>query len=326
MGVTWSQFFPPPPSLTETNLPSPAGKVFIVTGGYNGVGFELCKILYKAGGRVYIAGRSKEKALHAIERIKAISESSAAGADIIFLFLSLDDLTTIKRAVQQFTSAESRLDILFNNAGISNPPRGSVSPQGHDLQLATNCLGPHLLTQLLLPILLHTAKSIPPAGVRVIWTGSLVVDISAPVGGMEISELLRKETDPARNYINTKVGNWFLAKALADQVGASGILSVVQNPGNLRTDIARHFSVILRCLVAPLAYHAKFGAYTSLWAAFSHELNIADGGSYIIPWGRFHPCPRDDLLRAMETKQQGGTGSADTFVQYCDDQIADYLA
>jgi NAD(P)-dependent dehydrogenase (short-subunit alcohol dehydrogenase family) len=31
--------------------------------------------------------------------------------------LSLDDLTTIKPAVKRFTTAESRLDVLFNNAG-----------------------------------------------------------------------------------------------------------------------------------------------------------------------------------------------------------------
>lgn len=63
-----------------------------------------------------------------------------------YLSLSLNDLTTIKPAVEKFLVTESRLDVLFNNASVSSPPRGSVSPQGHELQLATNCLGPHLLT------------------------------------------------------------------------------------------------------------------------------------------------------------------------------------
>jgi hypothetical protein len=38
------------PSLTEVNLPSQNGKVFIVTGGYSGVGFEICRILYRPLG------------------------------------------------------------------------------------------------------------------------------------------------------------------------------------------------------------------------------------------------------------------------------------
>ena len=61
MGVTFSQFFPPTPTLTEANLPSQKGKVFIVTGGASGVGFELCSILYQKGGKVYLAGRSRSK-------------------------------------------------------------------------------------------------------------------------------------------------------------------------------------------------------------------------------------------------------------------------
>ena len=65
MGVTWSQFFPPAPAFTEDDLPSLRDKVFIVTGGYSGVGLELVSILYHAGATVYIAGRSDAKTLDA---------------------------------------------------------------------------------------------------------------------------------------------------------------------------------------------------------------------------------------------------------------------
>jgi hypothetical protein len=54
-----SQWFPPTPSFTEVNLPSQKGKVFIVTGGNAGVGYELCKILYTTGAIIYMASRSK---------------------------------------------------------------------------------------------------------------------------------------------------------------------------------------------------------------------------------------------------------------------------
>jgi hypothetical protein len=37
----------PNPELTEKNLPNQAGRVFIVTGGYAGIGYELSKILYQ---------------------------------------------------------------------------------------------------------------------------------------------------------------------------------------------------------------------------------------------------------------------------------------
>ena len=324
MGVTWSQIFPPPPTLTEVNLPSQKGKVFIVTGGYSGVGFELCGILYRVGGTVYLAGRSEEKALDAIAKIKNLCTPTTPDGNIIFLPLSLDDLRTIKPAVRRFTTAESRLDVLFNNAGVSNPPQGT-SPQGHDMQLATNCLGPHLFTQLLLPILRSTAETTPIASVRVIWTASIVVDAFALETGIELAELFQKDADEFHNYLNTKVGNWFLADSLASQIGGYGILSLVQNPGNIKTNIMRHSRPFFRFVLGPFLHAPRFGAYTGVWSAFSCDLTIDDGGKYILPWGRLHPCPRDELLRAMKGKEEGGTGVAAAFVQYCDNQVAAFL-
>ncbi|KAJ5916969.1 steroid dehydrogenase [Penicillium tannophilum] len=322
MGIAWSQFFPPAPSLTEANLPSQRGKVFIVTGGYSGVGLELCRILYQAGGKVYIAGRSEERASQAIAEIKSSIRSSDGG--LVFLPLHLDDLASIKAAVETYNAAESRLDVLFNNAGVSNPPPGSVSTQGHDLQLATNCLGPHLLTTLLLPILRRTSEGELPASVRVVWTASIVVDMAAAEGGDIMEDILRKSTTPQRTYEGTKVGNWYLAHALDVQEKQNGILSVVVNPGNLKSNLTRHMSWLVPYVVAPLLYPARMGAYTELWAGLSNELTISDGGKYILPWGRFHPSPRQDLLRAMKSKAEGGTDVAAIFVKYCEDQVSEF--
>ncbi|KAL8948521.1 MAG: hypothetical protein Q9222_005302 [Ikaeria aurantiellina] len=323
MGVTFSQFFPPKPTLTEANLPSQKGKVFIVTGGYSGVGLELCKILYQAGGKIYIAGRSEAKAQAAIAEIEALSKASPG--ELVFLSLSLDDLSTIKPAVKAFTSSETRLDILFNNAGVSNPPKGSVCAQGHELQMATNCLGHHLLTQLLLPTLRHTAQKTSPAGVRVVWTSSITVDLQATKLGIEISDLEKPPPDQQRLYSNSKLGNWFLARALADQAESDGILSITLNPGNLQTPLLRHFPWIASYVFAPLLYQPRMGAYTELWAGLSSDPKMEDGGKYVIPWGRLHPSPRPELLAAMKTKEKGGTGNSNEFMAYCDKCIADYM-
>ena len=115
MGTLWSQFFPSPPTLTEKNLPSQEGKVFIVTGGESGIGFELSKIIYHAGGKVYIAGRSKAKALESIKSIKSSTSQNSTQStqgQLEFLHLQLDDLSTIKASVENFTSKESKLDVL----------------------------------------------------------------------------------------------------------------------------------------------------------------------------------------------------------------------
>lgn len=56
-----TQFWPHGPTFTEADVPmgSQAGRVFIVTGGNAGIGYELCQILFGTGATVYMATRSK---------------------------------------------------------------------------------------------------------------------------------------------------------------------------------------------------------------------------------------------------------------------------
>lgn len=89
----WQCYFIPKPTLTETNLPSQSGRVFIVTGGYAGCGKELSKILYGKGGTVYLAGRSQDKAEVAMEEIRKTWPSSDGRLE--FLKVDLADLVRL---------------------------------------------------------------------------------------------------------------------------------------------------------------------------------------------------------------------------------------
>lgn len=181
MGTTFSQFVPPRPHLTEANLSRQDGKVFIVTGGASGIGYQLATMLYRAGGKVYIAGRSEAKAQEAIKQIRSSVPDSSSTGTFEYLHLELDDLSSIKASAEGFRGKESKLDVLWNNAGVSLPPVGSKSRQGHELQLATNCLGPYFFTQLVLPQLQAAAKTAPPNSVRVVWTSSIMEYRRLPV-------------------------------------------------------------------------------------------------------------------------------------------------
>jgi retinol dehydrogenase 12 len=94
--------------------------------------------------------------------------------------------------------------------------------------MGTNCLGPYLLTKLLLPVLQRTAASSPAGTVRVTWASSLATEVSAPPGGITFDaqgapSILGK----GANYAQTKVGNVFLSNELAKRHGKDGIISVV---------------------------------------------------------------------------------------------------
>ena len=328
MGGAWSQLFPAKPDLVEKNLPPQKGKVFVITGGASGVGFELASILYGAGGRVYIAGRSEEYARKSIEAIQ--SAHPGADGDLRFLFIDLSDLSSIKPCVKTFEETETRLDVLFNNAAVSLPPLGSTSKQGYELQMATNCLGPFLLSSLLLPMLKRTAQESGPGSVRLVWTSSQVVDLSAPKGGFAMTDITTPPKDKTQNYVATKTGNWFLASEFgklgtsADSRGAdTAVLSITQNPGNLSTNLLRH-AKWMKFLSAPLLHPARMGAYTELWAGFTPELR-SQQGAYIVPWGNLHPAPRPDLLNALRSRDDGGTGLAKDFYDWCREQTVEYM-
>ncbi|KAK7919993.1 hypothetical protein PG985_008015 [Apiospora marii] len=321
MGAQWSQFFPPTPAFTDADVGSQEGRVFLVTGGYSGIGFELVKVLYQKKGRVYIAGRSKSKAQQAI---KDIQDTIPDGGSLEFLYLDLEDLSTIKPAVQEFATKESKLDVLWNNAGVSQPPAGSVSKQGLELQLAVNCLGPFLLTQLLIPLLKAAASaSASPGATRVLWTSSQFVELSAPQGGIVLSDLRETPRDQARNYANSKTGNIFLATEYAKRLGPDGIVGASYNPGASVTNLFRH-TPWLGMVARPLMYQPRLAALTALYAGLSEDITLDRNGCYIVPWGRVSHNLRQDLQDATKDPEEGGTGTAAEFWAFCEEKTRDY--
>ncbi len=93
------------------------------------------------------------KAQEAIQKIKqAVPE-----AKIELLQLDLTELAAVRKAAEDFTSREQRLDILLNNAGVMATPY-TFTKDGLELQVGTNVVGHYLFTMLLLPTLVSTSK------------------------------------------------------------------------------------------------------------------------------------------------------------------------
>ena len=90
--------------------------MFIVTGGNQGVGYELIKMLYPSSAFIYMASRSKERAKQAIKDI--VSADPSGSVHLLSLHLDLDDLNVVRSAAKTFSEQESRLNIIWNNAGL----------------------------------------------------------------------------------------------------------------------------------------------------------------------------------------------------------------
>lgn len=125
-------------------------------------------------------------------------------------------------------------------------PVDSKDKQGNELHFGTNCLGPLLLYRFLQPLLEQTAASSSAGTTRVLWAGSMGIDVASPSpGGLlwdEESDQPKILNDPMTNYAQTKTGNLFIAKELAKKDSMSGVIHACFNPGNLRTDLQRHWT------------------------------------------------------------------------------------
>lgn len=267
------------PPLTEKNLGDQSGKVFIVTGATSGLGEQLAAILFSKNAKVYVAGRSAEKGEEMIQRTK--SKHADSKGELVFLHLDLDDLSTIKATADNFLAQESKLNVLWNNAGLMLPPQGSTTKQGYEKQLGTNTLAPFLFTKLLTPILRRTAETEPAGSVRVVWVSSSAPAQWAPEKGINMSNLSYEKDESAwHKYAVSKAGNILHAAEYARRHEKDNIWSVSLDPGMLKTSLWKgtpwwqmlFFNLVLKDVV--------YGAYTELFAGLSTDIGAEDNGRF----------------------------------------------
>ena len=337
ISTIWTQFFPPRGPLGEANLPRQADRVFVVTGGTTGLGFVLARILYGAGGKVYILTRSQERAEAAIEKIKASYEGSGKQVGSLeFVYMDLADFATVKSSAEEVLRREGpngRLDVLFNNAGTGGRQNAPSGSQGYEYHLTTNSLGSYLLTRLLMPLLAKTARVSPRGSVRVVWPGSILVELNAPQTGFRTEWLenprCAKDYDYVELYSASKTASWFLASEFARRFQAeSGVLHIAGNPGSYNTNMWQYSPWYIYILSWPVLRSTKHGADTYLWMGFSDSVTLEDAvaGRYATCDGRWHPGQRNDLILALRSTEEGGSGRAAEVYDWCGRATGDFLA
>ena len=278
--------YPPKPAFTEKNLSDLTGKVYIVTGSNTGVGKEVASILYSKNARVYMAARTEGKANRTIADLKKTFPQSKGSLSV--LHLDLADLATVKKAVEKFTARESKLDVLFNNAGVQalNDNDGSAkTAQGYEQHFGVNIMGPFLFTKLLTPTLVSTAQSEPAGTVRVVWVCSLGTEVTGEKSvGISLDYLnYWPALTPLERYGVTKAGNWLHGVEFARRHEADGVISVCCNPGHLRSDLYRDGGTIFKAVLNTLVlFPPKYGAYTEIFSGLSPAITMKETGK----WGK----------------------------------------
>ena len=121
------------------------GKVCWVTGASSGIGEALCIELNQKGAKVIASARRKEE----LERVK---KACASPDHVYVLPLDLGEIDTFPDKVEEAVNAFGRVDILFNNGGISQRSLAWETPLEVDRKLMEiNFFGTVALSKAILP-------------------------------------------------------------------------------------------------------------------------------------------------------------------------------
>jgi NAD(P)-dependent dehydrogenase (short-subunit alcohol dehydrogenase family) len=144
-------------------------KVALVTGAGSGIGRAVALALAEAGYNVVMSGRRREP-LDAAAR--------EGGAICVPLVADVTDPNSVTTLFGQIKRRFSRLDLLFNNAGVSAPrlPFEDVPLEQWRAVIDTNLTGAFLCAQAAFRLM----KGQRPPGGRIINNGSLAAQVPRP--------------------------------------------------------------------------------------------------------------------------------------------------
>ncbi|EEH09385.1 oxidoreductase [Histoplasma capsulatum G186AR] len=208
---------------------------------------------------------------------------------VILVTGALSSFQSIPKA-RPLRSENNRLDILMLNAGVMAVPPGTTE-DGYEIQFGTNFLGHFLLTKLLLPILIQTAKAPgtpqqAAADVRVISVSSLAWQLAPAHNPLEVMTSTRKllSENTWTRYGCSKAGNVVLAAQLARLYPQ--ITSVSLHPGLIMTNLysaTKSSNPLVKyatALASPLLVNEEEGALNHLWATGVEKEMLVNGAYY----------------------------------------------
>src|SRR5690349_8900527 len=114
-------------------VPDLHGRLAVVTGGSDGVGFGLAGRLAAAGAEVVLPVRNTIKGEDAIARIKRATPA----AQVSIRRLDLSSLQSVADLAGELVTEGRPIHILVNNAGVMNPPNRQTTTDGFELQWGT---------------------------------------------------------------------------------------------------------------------------------------------------------------------------------------------
>lgn len=182
------------------------GRTALVTGSGRGLGWEMARALAEAGARVVLHGRSAERLAG---RLAELRQAGFAADSVAF---DMADRPAMRAAL----AGTGPLDVLIHNVGERDRrPFAEIEPDDFARLIDVDLSAAHALVRLVVPDMMRQGWG------RLILVSSIAGQLAVP---------------GASSYIAAKAGLAALARALAAELGATGITANALSPGFFGTE------------------------------------------------------------------------------------------
>ena len=245
-------------------------KIALITGANSGVGLATAKGLAAAGFDLILLVRNKTKAYDTQEAILQRSPNTKIDYEIA----DLEDIDSVKTAVQHIRKRYIKIDRIINNAGYS-PDVIAFTKDGYEKSFIANHLGHFVLTINLLDLLEASGEG------RIINVSSAIHSLG------KVNRLFIKNNrnlTAFKAYGDGKLANILFTKGLAKKLVGKPVLAFSLHPGIVGTNFGGNFtgfSSLLVKLAKPFMISSEQGAETSLFLATTSLENVRrNNGKY----------------------------------------------
>jgi len=229
-------------------------KIALITGGSRGIGAACVRIFARNGyAVVFLANRSVEKAQALTEELRA------EGCDVAFRICDVSDGAQVANVIAEVLRSYRRIDVLVNCAGVAHIGLFTdMTDAEWDALFAVNVRSVFSVTKAVLPGMISRQKG-------------CIVNVSSMWGEVGASCEVA--------YSATKAAIIGMTKALAKEVGPSGVRVNCVTPGVIDTDMNAQLTEEDRVALADEAPLGRIGQAEEVASTILYL--CSDGSSFI---------------------------------------------